>query len=257
VAEREIEHSIVPDAPPAMAAELLSNPALPRAVSVPLRAFLNRYSGAGCRVVGRGMTTFDYRELGSGDEPVFFINDAVCLERLVRPGVETFFFAHDAKLMSWLNGAIERSVPVLPVDGRVFCSSTPGVVLRHAGPVVFYRWGEEGSRCEHLLTMTREQVADTQQLYRHSGTIHSLLHFVWLCGFDRVELIGCDGISLDAARSTRRADGSAAPEPGGHNIRLENRSNSWAAHEYHTIRQAQDLLLKLFGLTASYRGTPG
>src|SRR4051812_567993 len=103
--------------------ELLSNPAMPRAVSVPLRAYVNRYRGMSCRVVGRGVTTFDYRELGDGDEPVFFINDAVGLERLLRPGVETFFFAHDAKLMPWLNGEEPlRSVPVLPVDGRMFRS---------------------------------------------------------------------------------------------------------------------------------------
>ena len=175
MAERETDPHIVCNPPPSHRAldVELRNPALPRAIAVPLRTYLNRYRGSGCRVVGRGVTTFDYRELGVGDEPVFFINDAVCSERQVRPGVDRFFFAHDAKLMPWLSGDPPlRSVPVLPVDGRVFRSGTPGITLRHAGPVVFYRWGLEGSRCEHLLTMTREQIADSQQLYRHSGTIH-------------------------------------------------------------------------------------
>jgi hypothetical protein len=94
--------------------------------------------------------------------------------------------------------------------------------------------------------MKREQIADAQQLYRHSGTIHSLLHFVWLCGFARADLIGCDGISQEDAPTTG----------GGHDPRLENRSNSWANHEYRTMRQAQDLLIRLFGFEARYVGTP-
>ncbi len=86
--------------------------------------------------------------------------------------------------------------------------------------------------------MNRDHIARIGELYTHSGTIHTALHFAWLCGFKRVELIGCDGIG------------------GGHDPRLENRSNSAAASQYDTIRRVQDLLVRIFGLQASYRGTP-
>jgi hypothetical protein len=205
VAEREIDPSpIVFDPPRRAPHEALCNPALPLAIGVPLRAYMNRYRGAGCTVVGRGVTMFDYRKLGVGIEPVFFINDAVCLERHVRPGVDTFFFAHGAKLMPWLSGDLPlRSVPVLPVDGRVFRSTTSGI---------------------------------------------------WFCGFQRVDLIGRDCIMLETAPGPHANE--AMSQPGGHDARLENRSNSWAAHEYQSIRQAQDLLVKLFGFEARYVGTP-
>jgi hypothetical protein len=206
---------------------------LPHAVSVSLGEFKNRYAGRACHIVGRGSTDFDYEKLGEFGDPIFFINDAVGLERHAR--AETFFFAHDPQMAVWLNGEPIKSTAVLPINGEFFRLAA-GTTLNHRGRVVYYRLRKTNR--EALVLMNRDQIARIGELYTHSGTIHSALHFVWFCGFRRVQLIGCDCIG------------------GGHDGRLENRSGSPAASQYDTIRRSQDLLMRLFGLQGTYVGTP-
>jgi len=55
-----------------------------------------------------------------------------------------------------------------------------GRAFRHSGPLVYYRWREKNK--DDLLRMTRDEIAAAGELYNHSGTIHSLLHFAWYCG---------------------------------------------------------------------------
>jgi hypothetical protein len=181
-------------------------------------------------VVGRGPTDFNYHDLAGVTDPIFFINDAACLEKYARS--ETFFFAHDLQTRVWLDGSL-KSTAVLPIDGLVL-RDAPVAILRHAGPVVFYRRGEKYR--EYLLRLNRNDIAVREELFVHSGTIHSLVHFIWFCGFRRVVYIGCDGKD-------------------GYDHRLQNRSRSSPGH-YKTIRKAQDLLMALFGIEATYLGTP-
>src|SRR5690349_10859304 len=58
----------------------LRNP-LPLARRVGFSSFNNRFAQQACYIVGRGVTDFDYAQLASVTEPVFFINDAICLEQ--------------------------------------------------------------------------------------------------------------------------------------------------------------------------------
>ena len=199
-------------------------------MEVPFASFKNRYADRGCRVVGRGSTLFDYASLGEARDPVFFINDAICLEQLAAG--ETFFFAHDAQMLPWLRGAV-RSTAVLPIEARPFHWSTGGRI-EHDGPTVFYHWRENDNR--ELLLMSRDQIADLQMLYSHSGTIHSLMHFLWFCGFARADLIGCDGIAS------------------AYDTRLENRSASIPDKQYKSIRIVQDHLANIFGIAVNYLG---
>ena len=216
----------------------------PQAAETDFCCFENKYAGQRCTIVGRGPTEFDYAALGDSQDPVFFINDAVSLENYAAG--ETFFFAHDPQALAWLNGAIQ-STAVIPMDGKIF-RNHPGAPLRHRGKIVFYHWIEENR--ERLLLMSRPQIAQLRQLYTHTGTIHSLLHFVWFCGFKRVQLIGCDGITdnrtLDPKFHT--ADG--------YDPRLTNLSQSSAGPSYPAIFHAQQLLLQLFDFEAAYLGTP-
>jgi hypothetical protein len=224
-----------------------ARPTSPRAKIIPFSEFNNAYPGAACHVIGRGVTEFQYEDLAYVDEPIFFINDAVCMEKFAKS--PTFFFAHDAPLMTWLNGSI-RSTAVLATNSDMF-QKFPNIALRHAGPLVYYRWRERGK--ESLLQMTRAELAATGQLYHHSGTIHPLLHFAWYCGFKRVTLIGCDGI----IRKNPLLPIQPPDAPGGYDPRLGNRSRSTPAPwQYATIRRAQDLLAKLFNFETIYRGTP-
>lgn len=219
-------------------------PNFTRAVRVPFCSFHSKYEGATCYVVGRGPTRFEYADLADVSDPVFFINDAICLEQYVRS--ETFLFAHDAAMRVWLDGSI-RATAVLPADGR-FLSRVKSNVLEHAGPLVFYRrtYRPNGD----LLRMSRDEIADREELFVHSGTIHAALHFIWFCGFRRVIFIGCDGINQQ--QSLAETCGSED----GYDMRLQNLSGTLPWWQYGKIRKAQDLLTNLFGFEAVYLGTP-
>jgi hypothetical protein len=229
----------VPSSPLALKA-----PRFPLASAVPFCSFNRKYAGGTCYVLGRGPTDFNYNDLAHVTDPIFFINDAVCLEKLAKS--ETFFFAHDIQLRAWLDGSI-HSTAVLPIDGNIL-GEDPGVVLNHAGPVVYYRRGERNR--ETLLTMSRDEIAEREELFVHTGAIHSLVHFIWFCGFRRAVFIGCDGLN---SKSVFARPGA---ERDGYDRRLENKSQSVSGWNYRTIRRAQDLVLKLFGIEAIYRGTP-
>jgi hypothetical protein len=206
----------------------MQEPRFPDATQIPFADFNGMYAGRSCYVVGRGPTSFDYERFADISDPIFFINDAVSLEQHARS--ETFFFAHDAQMLVWLNGRI-KSTAVLPIDGKVF-RQTLGITLHHAGKIAFYRWREEN--CEDLLTMDRDQMAQVQQLYHHTGTIHSLLHFVWYCGFTRVNFIGCDC-------------------EGGYDPRILTVSRSSPSSSYAEIGRVQKLLCTLFNFEAVYQ----
>ncbi len=218
-------------------------PRFPNAAEKSFAGFNNRYAGGSCYVVGRGPTRFDYEELTDFSDPIFFVNDAVCLEKYARS--ETFFFAHDATMRVWLNGAI-RATAVLPVNGDVFSESSP--VLGHDGAVAFYQ-RTPGNRMD-LLRASRDEIAALRELYTNTGTIHSLLHFAWYCGFKRITLIGCDGI--DRHNLPR----CAVPSANGYDVRLRNLSRTSPWWHYSIIRDVQDRLMSALGLEAVYRGTP-
>jgi hypothetical protein len=218
-------------------------PRFPHAAELSFSSFNNKYAGQSCHVVGRGPTLFNYEELARVDEPIFFINDAVCLEKYAQ--TETFFFAHDARMLAWLNGAM-RSTAVLPIGGNLFLD--PYSVLAHAGAIVFYRW-VMGNRLE-LLQKSRDEIAASKQLYTQTGTIHSLIHFVWFCGFKRVTFIGCDGIDKHDLPRCR------VPSANGYDVRLQNLSRSSPWWHYTIIRNTQDRLTAQLGLESIYYGTP-
>ena len=222
----------------------LKHALFPGAAILPFAAFNNRYAGKTCHVIGRGPTDFSFPDLANIPDPIFFINDAVCLEKFARS--ETFFFAHDARMLVWLDGAI-RATAVLPLDGKLFLKH-PGTMLNHTGKLVFYRWrtGDAGP----LLSLSRAQIAAGAELYRHCATIHSVIHFAWFCGFHRVRFIGCDGINDPGLL------GGAYHAPTGYNPRIENRSRTVPWWQYDAIRRIQDALCARLELQAEYIGTP-
>jgi hypothetical protein len=218
--------------------------AFPNALHLPFSSFNNKHAGGTCYVVGRGPTTFDYQDLGEIPEPIFFINDAVCMERFARS--ETFFFAHDIEMRSWLDGSMQ-STAILPVNGTILGDAT-GITLQHAGSIAFYHRQDEDR--EQLMRMTRDQLANAAALFGHSGTIHSLLHFAWFCGFRKIVYIGCDGINQPGSLAT------ACGSPNGYDRRLQNRSQTAPGWHYAQIRRVQELLTALLGIESIHIGTP-
>lgn len=210
---------------------------------IPFSAFNNRYAGRECCVVGRGPTRFDYARLAQLDCPVFFINDAVSLEHHVRG--ESFFFAHDANQQVWLKRGL-KSTAVLPLGGK-FWGKFEGAPYVHRGSMVLYEWPH--SNGAKILERTRDELALARELTTCTGTIHSLLHFLWFCGFTTVKFIGCDGINDCSQLSLLAA-------PSGYDTRIANESESEPWWQYETIRTHQDRLCRRFALRAEYVGTP-
>jgi len=193
--------------------------------------FNNRYAGQTCYVVGRGSTTYRYEDLRAVTEPVFFINDAVFLDRYV--SAESFFMAHDRDPGRWLEMGI-KSTPVLPEDGKIVSGRDDPLFANFAGEVVFYKWQRmEG---EKLIRLDRNEVAGKRELYRNTGTIHSLLHFVWYCGFKKIRFIGCDGSTCGST----------------YDPRLPNLSQTRSWGQYESIRRVQDRLCRHFRFEVEY-----
>ncbi len=216
----------------------------PKAKHLPFGSFNNKYAEGACYVIGRGVTEFNYTELSNVKEPVFFINDAICLEKHTQS--ETFFFAHDDKMFPWLNREI-KAAAILPADGKLF-KNNKDIILNHVAPVVLYHWRRtEG---EKLLKLNRDELAIKEELYTHTGTMHSLLHFLWFCGFKTLNFVGCDGI----ADKTFLKQASGAKN--GYDQRLENLSKTSPWWQYETIRRVQDRLCGLFNFDTIYLGTP-
>jgi hypothetical protein len=213
---------------------------------VPFSEYENRYAGRTAIVVGKGPTLYDYTALAETGAPVFFVNDAVALEKHVAPGESSFLFAHDPIMTVWFTRGI-KSVAVIPEDGKVVAGRSDPA-LAPAGDVVFYRW--RTSAQETVLGWDRHTLAETRELYTDCGTIHSCLHFVWYCGFSSVRFVGCDGITSDPRVAPL---GDAAT---GYDKRIANASNSAPWGAFTRIRREQDRLCRHFGFDVEYWGTP-
>lgn len=57
-----------------------------------------------------------------------------------------------------------------------------------------------------LLNLSRDQIADTHQLFGATSTAHPAVHFAWYLGFESVQLIGIDG-GTAKAESAKNAPG--------------------------------------------------
>jgi hypothetical protein len=103
--------------------------------------------------------------------------------------------------------------------------------------LVVYKWGRwwrEGER----YAATPKQAARDGRLLLNSGTIHSALHFAWLCGAKEVAFIGCGG------RGTA------------YDKRIQACPGCVPKNVFGKIRRVQDGLCKTLGLDTRYIGEP-
>lgn len=205
--------------------------------------YVNRFPGRRFIVVGKGRTPFDYARLSETTDPVIFLNDAVQLAPLARRSSERFFFAHDARQAVWLPehpdvtavlarapDAVEEDV-VHPHNQRLFARDLAAPPAR----LVTYEWG--GRFGEEVGRKTREETArDGRLLISLGGTIHSALHFAWLCGASEIAFIGCDG------------------RPGGYDKRIAIQSGTPNLGVHARIREGQDRLCGWLGMETEYVG---
>jgi len=210
---------------------------------VALASFANRFAGKTGIVVGRGPTTFDFRDLDKADGPVFFINDAVALERYVSHD-DSFFFALDHPQAHWLRRTEIhepiRSLPVL-LEGNKWGKPGDPRGTRGARRVTWFKSPTTFKDRWDALSQSRDDIAASSQLYLARGTIQPLIHFAWFTGITQLKLIGCDGIN-DPARV--------------YDDRLPDWSGRRPGMIYDGIRRRQDDVLRHLGVRPEYIGTP-
>ena len=221
-----------------------------------LASYLNKYPGRRFVIVGRGPTAFDFARLADVADPIIFINDAVQLEGHATASVETFFFAHDACQRVWLTPELKSTAvlprmepsgePAHPHQKRLFVLETPEALS--VPRLVIYDWGGRyWAQGRSLAEFTREEIACAGTLALGGGnndkslaggTIHSAIHFAWLCGATEIAFIGCDGTGTD------------------YEGRLENRSQGVNLGVHAAIRKAVDLMCGELGLDTEYVSAP-
>ncbi len=204
--------------------------------------YLRKYPGRRFLIVGKAPTRFEFENLASIEDPIIFINDAVQFEKFATRSVETFFFAHDAAQKVWITPEIKSTV-VIPSGGASDSGADHPMldmtqVLDNNLPprIVTYEWG--GWYGRNLRVHPRGEITRTGKLYLNSGTIHSAIHFAWLCGASGITFIGTDGFS------------NKYDEP------VELRSCSNPLGVFGKIRQVQDWECEQLGLETEYVNEP-
>jgi hypothetical protein len=168
-------------------------------------------------------TKFDYKEL-VGEEPVFFINDAVALEHHLprhQPSYMTFF---DYNQRMWLTR---------PLDSVVLCPHEHSSAITHTSSentIVVYQKDPD------ILNLTKDT------LYVRRGTVCTMISFAYLTGVAKINFIGCDGIN----------DSKLRP----YDSRITNHSGGQPNWEYDTIKRCQEETCEQLGLPYRYLGTP-
>jgi len=210
------------------------------------------YAGRRFWIVGKGPTRFAFENLCEIDDPVIFLNDAVQFERFAAAAPETFFFAHDPHQRVWLTPQL-RSTAVLPEcdatgsTGREKLSARSAPEAATVASLATYTWAEEYRRDPaRVARLSRSEIARTGRLFVGPGTIHTAIHFAWLCGASGISLVGCDGW-----RGHNSTDPAAAYDP---RIKLRSGAPSLGVHV--RIRKTQDWLCEQLGLAAEYIHEP-
>ncbi len=217
----------------------------------PFASFANRFTGQTCWDIGRGPTRFDYGQRRMAVDPVLFITVAVTLSDLLPSGLPCFWFAHDANQRVYLTPRL-RPVAVLPEDapeGKVLCRPDDPI-LNEIPAYTLYPWGSPGE-ARACLDADRKALARLRLFHWHSGTIHSLLHFVWYLGCRGARLVGCDEINQRFVMY-----GLNTPANGAYDVRRANRSGSISHWTYDVIRNHQEAMLGRLSLEADYVGMP-
>ena len=165
--------------------------------------FSNCFSGQNAVVVASGPTNFEYPRLSEFQCPVFLVNDTIRLEHFVQ-SEHCFFFSHHPYQFQDL---VHKSVFFYPLRyirlDETFPCDEKLSELSSSLRVVFHDLhigcNKEEWRANQSITqerfpvwcLDRGLVVDKNALFGHTGSITSLIHFLWFCGIQKVRMIGC------------------------------------------------------------------
>jgi len=162
--------------------------------------YRDKYPNSRFTIVGKGPTRFDYANLGDIEGPIIFLNDAVQQEGLAGRSAETFLFSHDQCQMTWIEPGLTSTVVIpranaVSSGGKQLLSAEVLGERGNCARCITYEWRDEWRQTpQDVAYLTdRDKIATTGHLYIRSGTIHTAIHFAWLCGATEITFIGCDG----------------------------------------------------------------
>jgi hypothetical protein len=218
-------------------------------VQSPFANYKECFKGGTIWIVGKGPTDFDYKELSKVGDPVVFINDSIQLAAYAGKSEMRFWFAHDHCQLHWLTGFPPGVTLVIPsgrtrdiVGNRMISfENLPRPPLGEERVVVSYNWNVRRwlKYPDEVKNMSREELAQCRELFMHSGTIHSVIHFSWFMGIKLIKFVGCEGVVRKTCDS-----------------RIELGSGCKPSMSYPKIRRIQDWLCAALGMATEYMGNP-
>jgi hypothetical protein len=228
-----------------------------------LKDYKNQYQGKQCVLIGSGPTKFNYENLTNFNCPIFFINDTIRFEKFSIK--ESFLFTHHPNKFKNL---VQKSTFFYPerylrrkLDDTIWAQNESGI---HNGNYVYPKeittspcvvYYDILCHCSHIDWERNNNVKDTgfpdwafdkdecikrNSLFGHTGTITTLIHFLWFSGFEKTLIIGCNPIFRDEHRHDTRITS------------LTNRKGS--LFDLKAIIENQKAYLKTFELSHEYIG---
>lgn len=171
-----------------------------RIPAMPLKLFRDTRVGARAIIVGSGPTEMDYRDLQKTGDPIFFLNDSIFLDV---PKQNHFFFTHHIEMNKYLDTEAtyllnrkrwvprwkllsdqtrKRTKPFIPIDM---------IWLGHIAETL-PKW-----------SWNKDYICQKRCLVGNGGSITTLIHFLWFCGFNSILGVGIDPNSVTADHDAR------------------------------------------------------
>lgn len=221
---------------------------------IPFASFNQKYAGREGWIFGRGPTTYDKEQIANIKEPIWFINDAVDWERFASHA-DTFFCALEFPKFE------EYAWRCRSMVMAGFMNHHPLDGIRRVVQFV-HRWHRTENEDDpqgplwHLLSQTRDQLADSRILYQHASTMLIAIHFAWFCGVRKLNLVGCDCIPTEK----RNGKPATSQDPvKAYNPELPQGNDDGGGRsggKHPMLRRRHEAVMKRLGLEWEYHGTP-
>jgi len=177
-----------------------------------LSQYKDCFKGKNAVVVASGPTLFDYRDLSDFSCPVFLVNDAVRFEKYVN---ESFLVTHHPPYPAC--GLVSKSLYLCPLvyfrnpdkflDFERAWSETvwlksikdikPEVKRLYYVPTFgstpddWYKNKSMDIKKFPNWCLDKNEIIKQKSLFAHTGSITTLIHFMWFCGIQKATMIGC------------------------------------------------------------------
>lgn len=155
--------------------------------------FRDAYTGSRAVVVGSGQTQYNYADLTKLGDPIFFINDSVLLPGFCK--TDHFFFTHHPEMEKYFD--LDVVYIWMKTIVNHFPYHTETMSCKSYVPVTVM-WGGKDVTSFDSWVFDKDYMAYSGKLLGHAGSITTLLHFLWYCGFRSILGVGIQPMSYGA-----------------------------------------------------------